>query len=130
MLTGIGIGRATAFSFARHGARQLALVDINLSAAQQTAREIQSRFPDIQTIAYRIDVTSETSINEAVTEAVRQLGRIDYAVNSAGIAGPSDLSSDHDMAEWTKTVNVDLTGVWMSSRAEIRAMLRQEKIEE
>lgn len=125
-----GIGRATAFSFARHGARRLALVDLDLSAAKQTAQEIESRFPGLQVIAHEVDVTSAASVHTAVNEAVRNLGRIDYAVNSAGIGGPHDLSAEHDVEGWMKTVNVDLNGVWMSSRAEIRAMLQQEKLEE
>lgn len=124
-----GIGRATAYSFARHGVRQLALVDLDVQAATQTAREIESQFPDVQAIAHEVDVTNEVSVNTAVAKAVERLGRIDYAVNSAGIGGPHDLSAEHDVERWLETVNVDLNGTWMSSRAEIRAMLQQEKIE-
>lgn len=68
-------------------------------------------------------------MSEAVTKATKQLGRIDYAVNSAGIGGSSMPSGEHDLAEWNKTINIDLNGVWLSSRAEIQQMMKQEKLE-
>ncbi|KAL4808012.1 hypothetical protein BDV18DRAFT_158132 [Aspergillus unguis] len=125
-----GIGKATAFSFARHGVRQLAIADKNLSAAQDTAKELASSFSDIQVIPLGIDVGKEASINDAVRETADRFGRIDYAVNSAGISGSGDLSAEHDVKSWQKTMDVNLTGVWLSSRAEIRTMLNQEKAEE
>ncbi|KAJ5629461.1 hypothetical protein N7528_003118 [Penicillium herquei] len=125
-----GIGKATAFSFARHGVRQLSLADINLDAAQQVAHDIESQFSDIKVIARRIDVKSESSINTAVADTVDQLGRIDYAVNSAGVGGPRALSAEHELEGWENTLDIDLTGVWLTSRAEIRAMLKQKKYEE
>lgn len=125
--TKIGIGKATAHSFARHGARQLALADINLSAAQTATREIESSFSGVDVIATQTDVTSEASINDAVAAATRRFGRIDFAANSAGIGGSPALSAEHSVDAWSKALDVNLTGVWMSSRAEIRAMLRQQK---
>lgn len=101
-----------------------------MSAAQRTAQDIQTDFPGVHAISHHIDVTSEESIDKAVSEAVSQLGRIDYAVNCAGIGGLNHLSAEHDVEAWTKTMNVDLTGVWMSSRREIQTMLQQEKMEE
>ncbi|KAJ5697827.1 hypothetical protein N7488_011511 [Penicillium malachiteum] len=125
-----GIGKATAFSFARHGVRQLSLADINLDAAQQVAHDIESQFSGIKAIARRIDVKSESSINTAVADTVNQLGRIDYAVNSAGVGGPRALSAEHELEGWENTLDIDLTGVWLTSRVEIRAMLKQKKYEE
>lgn len=126
----IGIGKATAFSFAKHGASQLALADINLPAAEKVSKEIESRFPGTKVIPLGIDVTKETSINDAVAETAHRFGRIDFAVNNAGIGGPASLSAEHSVEEWNKTISINLHGVWMSSRAEIRTMLQQEKREE
>lgn len=100
-----------------------------MSAAEAAARDIKSSVPAIDVIALKIDVTSEASVNDAVEEVVQRFGKIDFAVNNAGIGGPMDLSADHDATAWSQTVNVDLTGVWLSSRAEIRAMLSQERVE-
>ncbi|KAL4908678.1 hypothetical protein BDW74DRAFT_166271 [Aspergillus multicolor] len=125
-----GIGRATAISFAKHGATQLALADINLNAAEVTAKEIQSSFPRTEVLPLSLNVAKEDSINDAVKQTVSQFRRIDYAVNNAGIGGSGALSAKHDVEDWKRTIDVNLHGVWLSSRAEIRIMLEQEKREE
>ncbi|KAL4985912.1 hypothetical protein BDW68DRAFT_179271 [Aspergillus falconensis] len=125
-----GIGKATAYSFARYGVTQLALADINLSAAQTTARELESSFLGVEVLPLNIDVAKEASVNEAVALTVRKFGRIDYAVNNAGIGGSGALSAEHSMEDWVRTMDVNLRGVWLSSRAEISVMLEQEKRED
>ena len=110
--------------------RQLALADINLSAVQTAAKEIESSFPGVEAIAIQTDATSESSINDAVAETIRRFGRIDFAVNSAGIGGTLAVSTESSVDAWSKTLDLNLTGVWMSSRAEIRVMLQQEKLTE
>ncbi|KAL4890666.1 hypothetical protein BDV59DRAFT_204146 [Aspergillus ambiguus] len=124
-----GIGKATAFSFARHGVRQLGIADINISAAEKAAKALNSQFQGLQAIPIKIDVTDHVSIEDAVGQAVDKFGRIDYAVNNAGIGGPADLSTEHDIKDWQKTIDIDLNGVWMSSRAELQVMQQQEKLE-
>ncbi|PWY88784.1 NAD(P)-binding protein [Aspergillus sclerotioniger CBS 115572] len=125
-----GIGKATAYSLARHGVRQLAIADINFPAAQETAHDLQTQFSDVQALPLNLDVTDPASIQNAITETVAQFGRIDYAVNSAGIVGSTAYSSEHDIASWQKTLDVNLNGVWMTSREEITVMLTQEKLDE
>lgn len=76
-----------------------------------------------------MDVSDEQSINKAVSDTAAKFGRIDYAVNNAGIAGSHARSGDHELSDWQKLMSINLTGVWMSSRAEIRQMLKQEPLE-
>ncbi|RAL05172.1 SDR family NAD(P)-dependent oxidoreductase [Aspergillus ibericus CBS 121593] len=125
-----GIGKATAYSLARHGVRQLAIGDINFPAAQETADDLQSQFSDVQVLPLNLDVADPTSIQRAIAETVSRFGRIDYAVNSAGIVGSTAYSSEHDIADWQKTLDVNLNGVWMASREEITVMLKQEKMDD
>ena len=106
------------------------MVDINSSLAEKTARDLSSEFAGVEAIGLGVDVTSESSISNAVAEAAGRLGRIDYAVNSAGIGGSHELSANHEVKDWMRTIDVDLNGVWLSSRAEIREMLKQKKLTE
>ncbi|KAL3486874.1 hypothetical protein BJX62DRAFT_241560 [Aspergillus germanicus] len=122
-----GIGKATAYSFANHGIQRIALADINLPLAQETARTLERNFPHLQVLPLHLDVSSEKSIAEAITKTKTEFKRIDYAVNNAGISGSPALSAEHDVSSWRKTLDVNLTGVWMCSRAQIAAMLAQEK---
>ncbi|EXJ85877.1 hypothetical protein A1O1_06246 [Capronia coronata CBS 617.96] len=124
-----GIGKATAFSFAKHGAKALAIADLNASAVKQVGAEIKKSFPAVEVLPLQLDVTNEQAIDDAVAATASKFGRIDYAVNNAGISGTLDASADLSTADWRKVVEVNMHGVWMSSRAEIRQMLKQEPLE-
>ncbi|KAK5043150.1 hypothetical protein LTR13_000921 [Exophiala sideris] len=121
-----GIGKATAISFLEHGIEQIALGDINAEAIKNTAAELQSRFSKATILLLVVDVTDEASIERAIQEIVEKFGRLDYAVNNAGVAGANTPSAVTPTVEWQKLLNVNLNGVWMSSRAECRQMLKQE----
>ncbi|PYH96731.1 oxidoreductase UcpA [Aspergillus ellipticus CBS 707.79] len=123
-----GIGKTTAYTLTKHGVRRLAIADINFSAAQEIAKDIESQFEGTQAIPLSLDVTNPNSIHEAITETVTRFGRIDYAINSAGVSGPSGVSHAFDIDAWHKTLDVNLHGVWMCSREEIQVMLKQEKM--
>lgn len=108
--------------------KQLAIGDINNEAINSTAAEIQQDFQDAHILPVLVDVTDEKSIERAIQEVIKQFGRIDYAVNNAGIAGANTPSAVTSTVEWQKLLNVNLNGVWMSSRAEIQQMLQQEPL--
>ncbi|KPI41034.1 3-oxoacyl-[acyl-carrier-protein] FabG [Cyphellophora attinorum] len=125
----VGIGKATAQSFVRHGVRRLAIGDINLPALKETASDLKLQYPDLEVVPLELDTSSESLVDKSIADTVKHFGRIDYAVNNAGIAGKAWRSADSDLEGWNKTVDVNLTGVWLCSRAQIRAMLKQNPLE-
>jgi NAD(P)-dependent dehydrogenase (short-subunit alcohol dehydrogenase family) len=124
-----GIGKATAFAFAQHGAKALAIGDLNSKATRDTAAELKQAYPNVEVLPLELDVSKEQSIDDAVAQVASKLGRIDYAVNNAGIGGQPNKSAELQTADWKRVIDVNLNGVWMSSRAEIRQMLKQELLE-
>lgn len=109
--------------------RKLSLGDLNIKVLEDTATELKNTYPGLEVLALELNTASEKSVEESISATVKKLGRIDYAVNNAGIAGAAWKSAESDLASWQKTVDVNLTGVWLCSRAEIRAMLKQEPLE-
>lgn len=107
----------------------MAIADLNASAVKQVSAELKKSYPKLEVLPLQLDVTDESAIDNAVAQTASAFGRIDYAVNNAGIGGTSALSGDLSVADWRKVVDVNLNGVWMSSRAEIRQMLKQEPLE-
>jgi NAD(P)-dependent dehydrogenase (short-subunit alcohol dehydrogenase family) len=93
---------------------------------QTTVDELQRRYPDVKVEAIEMDVSSEESVEEGIRKTVNAFGSIDIAVNNAGIAGPTIPTPEVVASDWTKVLNVNLTGVWMCQRAEIQQMLKQE----
>ena len=73
-----------------------------------------------------MDVSNEASIEDGIRETVDSFGRIDVAVNNAGIAGALRPTNEIETSDWKKVLDVNLNGVWMCQRAEIRQMLKQE----
>lgn len=88
-----GIGRETAYSFAEAGASAIIFADINLAGAQESAEHSKTfaTNTDYRTLVIRVDVTDHESVKAMVEVAVKEFGRIDYSINSAGVSEPSVL---------------------------------------
>jgi NAD(P)-dependent dehydrogenase (short-subunit alcohol dehydrogenase family) len=116
-----GIGRALALALADAGA-DVAIADINISLADDTRQEIQER--GARTMAIAVDVTNPQQVADMVEEVTSAWGRLDIAVNSAGIARrtPSEEISE---ADWDMILGVNLKGVFLCCQAEARVMLSQ-----
>lgn len=119
---GSGIGAATARLLAQRGA-SLALADIDDAAVQSVAADIAGRGG--QASAYRVDVSDARSVGTAVEQASSAHGGLDLAVNAAGITGSLQACGDYELAEWQRIINVNLTGVFLCMRFQVRQMLQR-----
>lgn len=112
---GSGIGRATAFLAAQHGAR-LALSDVLAESAAETAEQCHAL--GAEAFAMRCDVTQAASVQAFVDEAAARFGRIDGALNNAGVGGELRPMEDLSEKSWDLVMNVNLKGVWLCMKAE------------
>jgi NAD(P)-dependent dehydrogenase (short-subunit alcohol dehydrogenase family) len=115
----IGNGRATAILFAREGAR-VVLVDRDLDSASETRRLIEAGGGEC--FAVRGDVTREDDCRAFVQAAVDAHGRIDILHNNVGIGGADDEILSLSEASWDRIMNVNLKGIFFSSRSALPAM--------
>jgi NAD(P)-dependent dehydrogenase (short-subunit alcohol dehydrogenase family) len=122
----IGIGQYAAYSLARQGVRSFALLDRN--PVTKTAQELKKSFPDVQVKAIELDVADEDAINHSVAQTVKEFGRIDYALNNAGIGGALKTTNEITLEDFERVQAVNVKGVWLCQRAQIRQMLLQEKL--
>ncbi len=116
---GGGIGRATALAFARAGAR-LMLGDLDLAAVEETARLVNVAGGEAH--ALRCDVARPEEAEALVQAAVTRLGRLDYALNNAGIEATQEGTARLPNEAWERTIAINLSGVFYCMRAEIAAM--------
>ena len=114
-----GIGRATALLLAREGARVL-VGDVDEAGGRATAAAIESAGGEARFT--RLDVSSEPEVEAAVARAVSSWGRLDCAVNCAGVTGASGTLDAIDLPGWNATLAVNLTGVFLCMKHEIAAM--------
>jgi NAD(P)-dependent dehydrogenase (short-subunit alcohol dehydrogenase family) len=119
---GSGIGRATALAFANEGAH-VVVVDYDAEAAKNTAHEINTNGG--KAIAITVDISNHDQVKMLLTKTIEEFGRLDNAVNCAGIAGPVSLPL-HEYPEefWHLQINVNLTGTWYCMKHQITQMLK------
>lgn len=117
---GSGIGRAIAVELARSGAA-IGCLDVTFAGAEETAVAIREMGGGA--IAITADVTDAAQLADAVDTVERSLGPIALGVNAAGIAGAAP-AEEMSVEQWRRVIDIDLTGVFLSSQAEARAMIR------
>jgi sorbose reductase len=118
---GRGIGAKLAFALAEAGA-DVAIADLDLSTAQETSEALKKL--GVRSLVTQVEVTNAASVTEMVEKVVNAWGRLDIAVNSAGVArrSPAEDMSEED---WDFVVDIDLKGIFLSTREEAKVMLKQ-----
>jgi NAD(P)-dependent dehydrogenase (short-subunit alcohol dehydrogenase family) len=117
-----GIGRATAFAFAKKGAK-VAVVDWKENDEMvDLVKELGS-----EAIFIKCDVSKTAEVQAMVAKTIAAFGRLDYAFNNAGIEGTQANTSDCSEENWDKTISVNLKGIWLCMKYEIPEMLKQGK---
>ena len=118
---GRGIGAATAAKLASEGAA-VAVTDMDLSPAEETANEIRSS--GAKAIAIAVDVTNRENVEAAAARAAQELGRLDILVACAGITRDNLLFKMSD-EEWDGVIDTHLKGSFHAARATQKYMVEQ-----
>ena len=114
-----GMGASEARMFAAEGA-SVVIGDILDEEGEATAADVRSAGG--QCLYRRLDVTSEADWNEAVELAVNQYGKLNVLVNNAGIGSNPFQIHEEPVELWDRTIDVNLKGVFLGTRAAIPAM--------
>jgi NAD(P)-dependent dehydrogenase (short-subunit alcohol dehydrogenase family) len=123
-----GIGRAGAQLFAREGAKVIVTTGSNIKGGEETVELIKDAGGEASFVV--CDVSKEHDVRKMVEIAVDRYGRLDYAFNNAGI-GPDGkrvpVVDIVDMPEelWDRTIDINLKGVFLCLKYEMRQMMKQ-----
>ncbi|PPA69159.1 3-ketoacyl-ACP reductase [Jeotgalibacillus proteolyticus] len=118
---GRGIGRATAIAFAKEGIN-VGLVGTTLSNLEKVAAEVKEL--GVKASVAVADVTDLEAVQQAADQIKSELGQVDILINNAGIAkfgGFLELSA----SEWENIINVNLMGVYNTTRAVLPDMIER-----
>ena len=119
---GSGLGRTTALRVASECAA-VAVLDINEAGGQEVVDAIRAAGGSAE--FGRVDVGNSASVREAVGAAHRQFGRIDVAVNGAGVTGQRAEIPDVREDDWNRVVAINLNGVFFGMQAQLPIMAAQ-----
>lgn len=118
-----GIGLACARLFSAAGAK-VVIADRQRAAGEAAAAELGSA--QGRALFVEVDITRPESVQAMVDQTVAKFGRLDRAVNSAGIAGGGRMAtSAYDLENWKQVIDINLNGVFYSMRSELPAIIKQ-----
>ena len=117
-----GIGRATALTFAREGAK-VVVADVMVDGAKETVKLIKDAGGDAAFV--RADVSQAAEVEALVNQTIETYGRLDCAHNNAGVEGDMAPTHEYQEGEFNRVLRINLKGVWLCLKYEIPQMLKQ-----
>jgi len=119
---GSGIGRAASLALAKEGAK-VAVSDVVVAGGEETVRLIKAAGSEATFI--KADVAKAAEVEALIKKVVEIYGRLDCAVNNAGIEGAMTSTVDCSEENFDRIIAVNLKGVWLCMKHEIPQMLKQ-----
>ena len=116
-----GIGKEIAITFAREGGK-VVIADLDQKAADATAAELDPT--GARAIGVAMDVANEEQVNAGIAKSIAKFGALDVLVSNAGIQ-IVDPIVDFDFAKWKKLLAIHLDGAFLTTRAALRQMYKQ-----
>jgi NAD(P)-dependent dehydrogenase (short-subunit alcohol dehydrogenase family) len=119
---GSGLGRATALLFAKNSAN-VVVSDLNAEGGEETVRLIHDAGGNA--VFIKCDVADENQVDKLMEQTVSDFGRLDFAINNAGIGGKILPSHKYPTDNFRHVMEVNTMGVFFCQRAELDIMVKQ-----
>lgn len=114
-----GIGKGAVEAFVREGARVI-IADVDSEAIGALIGKLGHNYAD----GAEVDVRDEDAVARMVAQAVRRFGRLDIAVNNAGVGGFSPVQ-DYPLDDWDRVIGISLTGTFLCIKHEAKQLIQQ-----
>ena len=106
--------------------KHIALIDLAEDRLSEVTSSLSTIDASAQVLKIGCDCSSEEAVEAAVAKTVETFGRIDFCFNAAGMSGSAGAITEIETSGLDKVLGLNLRGVWLCERAEIRQMMRQE----
>src|SRR3989449_2168859 len=119
---GSGIGRASALTFAREGAK-VVVADVVVEGGEETVGMVKTAGGEA--LFVKADVSQAAEVEALINKTLATYGRLDCAHNNAGIEGAVATTAECTEENWDRIITINLKGVWLCMKYEIPQMLKQ-----
>jgi NAD(P)-dependent dehydrogenase (short-subunit alcohol dehydrogenase family) len=97
-----------------------------MNGLHQTREACQNINPKVKVVCAECNVAEDSSVKAMVSLAVKEFGRIDYAINCAGFPGLFSISTEYPIEQFDKVQQVNVRGTWLCQKYELSQMEKQE----
>lgn len=118
-----GLGFSMAEGLCSAGCEGIAILDVQLDLGLDAISKLHKAY-GVKAQFYKVDVRDETSVNEVIESIVRDLGRIDIVVNSAGVADLT-YAENYPPEKFRRVIDINLNGSFLVAQAAGKVMIRQ-----
>ena len=118
-----GLGKGIAEGLAEAGA-DVVICARRFELCQEVCSEIEKKL-GVKSLPVRCDVTNTDEVNNLIESTIKEFGKVDILVNSAGTGGSEKPVVEMSDEDWDTTLNINLKGVFLCSRAAAREMIKQ-----
>ena len=120
---GSGIGKASVLKFASEGAN-VVIADLDKEMGLEVLEQIKGQ--GVDGLFVHTDVSKKDQVQSLINKTVEKFGKLDMAVNNAGIAGGGFAgAAEYEEDMWQSVIDINLTGVWLCMKYELQQMLKQ-----
>lgn len=120
--SGSGIGKAAAIAYARKGAK-VVVSDINVAGGEEAVATIKAEGGDA--IFIKANVANYEKVKNLIAKTVEHYGRLDIAINNAGIGSALNRTGHFKLKDWDKVIAVNQTGLFYCMKEELAIMEQQ-----
>lgn len=96
------------------------------NALNETKEAVLEAHPGVEFLSLKADLKAEASTQHAISKVVSQFGRIDYAVNNAGVGQPLAPSGDTLVTDFDRVMSINFRGLWLCEKYELLQMEKQQ----
>lgn len=86
----------------------MALTDIDPGTLEVTVAQLRKDHADVEIEAIQMDTSKEEDVDRSIAQTVKRFGRVDFAVNNAGIGGPPKQTTEVELSEWQRLMDINL----------------------
>jgi 3-oxoacyl-[acyl-carrier protein] reductase len=121
-----GLGKAICLGLAEEGAKVVINIHRNPDKAEKVIEEIKEKF-GTEAIHATADIADEDAVEKMYADVIEKFGQVDILVNNAAVC-PTNKVKDTPYEEWKNTININLNGTFLMSRAFVRHLIDNERI--